>query len=502
MRHALVLLFLLVLDGCCCGKSMEKESYATVPLTLREAKKLEKDGATVTVTRRTRSSGGGNCGHSPICLIFLPVMLFEAVFPEKWDEVVVTTKDGVVTLVGDYETGGALIHAQHLVDGQMRETRNIELKELGKQVYVDSARLVALEDGGVRREVLPLNSQHDFIGEERKLLEREKDPHKRALAIHEARLLLEDEGLAFAKERLGSPLEQDETKAEVLKSGCGTPDFEPLIAEAQKSPGPWTKVRLVDCLEGAAQDAMLLEIEQVACDEKTSRELMGEIGVPLGKEGTYVDSPRLPGLRAAQQQCSPGPHRSLVGLWLKQPLDAKELDALLASDLGNQAHGSLRTTEPLHRAAMVKLVLNDIDTQAVLSQLVDGKTVLEPELLEQLAGWYTNPKGLFTTRPRTSVLLLFSWAAAAPDGPQRTKRAREVLAKASDPVIETARVVLGDRERLSAAAGGLKTPLSFNAPTSESDLVTFGLGLAGCPRDELIAVAAKRKRLPTCAVRP
>lgn len=492
MRQTLVLLVLLVLNGCCCGDGcqyLEKESYAQVPLTLSDAQKLEKTGATVKVERKTRAVGGGGaCGHSPLCIIFLPVLLYEAAFPEKWDEVVVT-KDGVVFLVGSYETGGALIHAQHLVDGEMRETRNVELKQLGKKVYVDSARLVALEDGGVRREIMPLSSQHDFIGEERRLLTREKDPKRRALAIHEARLLLEDEGFAFARERMAATDEDDETKAEVLKIGCGTPGFEPLVAEAQKNPCPWTKVRLVGCLEGDAHDAMLLEVEQVACDAKTPRALMQEIEPLFSREQS-------PAVRAAHAKCPDGPHRSLLALWLKLPVEPKALDALLASDLGIEAHAHLLTTEPTHRAALVKLVLADSNTSNVLPHLVDGKTVLEPELLESLAGWYVKPKGLFTTRPRGHVLQLFSFAALSPDGATRTKAARLVLAKAGpDPLFESARVALGERARIPQAAKGLKSPVFFGFPATESDLVAFGLKLAGCSQ---VAVADRQKPLPVC----
>jgi hypothetical protein len=499
MRQGIALLLLLVLNGCCC-QSLDKESYAKVPLTLSEAKKLEKDGATVTVTRMTRSAGGGGgaCGHSPLCVLLLPIIVYQAVFPEKWDEVVVT-KDGVVTLVGSYETDGALIHAQHLVDGEMRETRNIELKQLGKKVYVDSARLVALPDGGVRREVMSLSSQHDFIGEERKLLSREKDPHRRALAIHEARLLLEDEGFAFARERLAAADEDDETKAEVLKIGCGTPEFDPLIVETQKNPGPWTKVSLVTCLTEEAHDAALLQVVEVACDPKTPKKLMQEIDPLLSRDATYAGGPMLPRLREAQAKCPAGPHRALVALWLTLPVEQKDLDALLVSDLGMEAHTHLRTTEPAHRAALVKLVLENENTEVALGRLVSGKTVLEPALLESLANWYVSPKGLFTTSPRAKVLDLFSFAALAPDGAARTKSARAVFAKAkADPLFESARVAMGERDRMAAAVKGLKSPVYFGSPVSESDLVAYGLKLAGCSQEELVAVTRKEKAMPTC----
>lgn len=494
MRHGLLLL-LLIVNGCCCRFTRE-ESYAQVPLTLAEAKKLEKDGASVTVERKTRAAGGGGaCGHSPICIIFLPVLLYEAAFPEKWDEVVVK-KDGVVTLVGYYETGGALIHAQHLVDGEMRETRTLELKELGKKVYVDSARLVPEPDGGVRREVLSLSSQHDFIGDERKLLASLKEPERRARVINEARVQLEDEGLQFALERMRAADERDETKAEVVHLGCAVADSDPLIAEAKKNAGPWTKLRLVKCLRNEEQHAMLLEVEQAACDPNTPKKLMEEIGPALTRE---LPVSSLRGLREAHPKCPEGPHRALVALWLELPVPASELDALLSSDLGSLAHAHLHTTEPVQRAAMVKLAANGTSTPVLLDKLVEAKVVLEPTELETLAGWYLKPKGFFTTSPRAKVLKVFSFSAMAPDGTARTKLARAVFAKEkADPLFESAMVALGDRSRMPAAVRGLRSPVFFGFPATESDLVAYGLKLAGCSQEELVAVADKKKAMPEC----
>jgi hypothetical protein len=491
------LLLLLILNGCCCGKSLENESYVKVPLTLDEVKKLEKDGATVSVERKTRASGGGGaCGHSPICIIFLPVLLYEAAFPEKWDEVVVKSKDGTVTLVGYYETGGALIHAQHLVDGEMRETRTIELKELGKKVYVDSARLVPESDGGVRREVLSLSSQHDFIGDVRMLLASVMEPERRAKIINEARVQLEDEGMKFALERMGAADEPDEAKAEVVHLGCETPGFEPLLEAAKRSSGPWTKLRLVKCLRGEEQHAMLLEVEQVACDPNTSKKLMDAIGPALTRD---LPVSSLRGLQEAHAKCMDGPHRALVGLWLNLPVQAGELNALLNSELEMSTHRYLHASDPIQRAAMVKEVASSINEAVLLDMLIAEKSVLEPAELEQLANWFIKPRSFFTTSPRAKALKVFSFSAMAPDGVARTKLARAALAKAKpDPMFDSAIVALGDRSRMPAAVKGIKSPVFFGTPASESDLVAYGLKLAGCSQEELVAVADKKKAMPDC----
>lgn len=491
------LLLLVALNGCCCGKSLEKESYVKVPLTLSDAKKLEKDGVTVSVERKTRgSSGGGACGHSPICIIFLPIMLYEAAFPEKWDEVVVKSQDGVVMMVAYYETGGALIHAQHLVDGEMRETRTVELRELGKKIYVDSARLVPESDGGVRREVLSLSSQHDFIGDERKLLESRKEPEQRAKVINEARVQLEDEGMQFALERIRATDESDETKAEVLHLACDSVGADALIAEAKKNAGPWTKLRLVKCLSGDEQHAMLLEVEKLACDPATPKKQLEAIAPALTSD---LPVSSLRGLQAAHPSCAAGTHRTLVALWLKLPVGAKELDALLSSDLEIDSHKHLLASDPIQRAAMVKEAAASINEGPLLDKLIAEKSVLEPEQLEQLAVWFIKPKSFFSTEPRAKVLKVFSFSAMATDGVARTRLARAALAKAKpDPMFDSAQVALGDRTRMAAAVKGIKSPVFFGTPTNESDLVAYGLRLAGCSREELVAVADKKKSMPEC----
>ena len=117
-----------------------------------------------------------------------------------------------------------------------------------------------------------------------------------------------------------------------------------------------------------------------------------------------------------------------------------------------------------------------------------------------MAKWFIKPKGFFTTHPRAKVLELFSFAAKAPDGAARTKLARAALAKAkADPMFDSAQVALGDRSRIAAAVKGLRSPVGEGtAPASESDLVAYGLKLAGCSQEELVAVADKKKAMPGC----
>ncbi len=490
MRQAIALVLVLAMSSCCC-RPMKNESYAQVPLTLSEAKNLEKDGFTVTVERQTQSASGGfACGHSALCVIVLPIVLYGALFPKQWDQVVVRKADEV-TMVAEYETGGALIHAQHLVDGQMLETRKLELRSLGKKVYVDSAKLVPLPDGGTERVVLPLISQHDFIAEERALLAKEKDPARRAAAIIEASVQLEDEGLAFAIERLRDPKEDDQTKGHAIDDNCN----EPLVAAAEVAPGPWTRRALAKCYEpGPKADAAYRELAQLACAPSTDAKLLDALEPMLSKDH--------PELVNELPKCPAGPRRALLALWLGQPADVNEVEQLLTSADGERAHRHLMTREPSHRAAMVKLVRDGRSTQLLLSRLTSDKTVLEPELLASLAEVYVKPKGFFSTHPRAQILRLFDNAARAPDSKTRTKLAREVLAKNDGVVIDAALLTLGETQRFAAVVKGMKAPVTSGTPAIERDLMPFALQLVGCPVNELVEVADGKKSTPTCGPRP
>lgn len=498
MRQVSIVLLALAMSGCCCGGSLKKETYASVPLTLAEAKDLAKAGAEVTVTRETRSSvasGGFACAHSPLCVIVLPIVLFQAAFPATWDAVVVK-KDGKVVLVAEYETNGALIHAQHLVGDELRETRFVELRALGKKAYVDSARLVPLPDGGLNRISLPLSGQHDFIQEERALLASTKDPRKRAEAIREARLQLEEEGLAFARERLSDPAEDDKTKSLVLVGNCEAD----LVEAAEEAPGPWTDLQLASCYEsGPKKDAMYRKVAQAACAEGTSDDLLDEMERELTREHSQL----VPEL----SKCPPGPRRALLSLWLQQAPDEAELEQLMRSKLADRAQKHLLVTEPSHRVQMVKLIRDDKNTQPILTNLTSHQTVLEPELLASLAEYYVKPKGFFTTSPRAQILRLFDNAARAK---APTQSAREVLlaALARSPkkddvaLYQSALLALGDVSRVPEVSKYVRDPVPLGFPGLEVELPAFALRLHGCTVDQLQALADKKTAAVKCGDRP
>lgn len=112
------LLALALLPAGCGGCFTKTEAHVDVPTTIEEVKKLHSPpGVEVRVERKERKGGsGGGCGHSALCIVVFPILIYGALFPEKWDQVTVT-ESGKITYEGRFETGGKLIEATARKDG-------------------------------------------------------------------------------------------------------------------------------------------------------------------------------------------------------------------------------------------------------------------------------------------------------------------------------------------------------------------------------------------------
>ncbi|MFT3707963.1 MAG: hypothetical protein QM817_09935 [Archangium sp.] len=495
MRHLLLGWVLLAVSGCCCD--LKKESYAAVPLTLDDAKKQAKEsGAEISIERRTKHMGGGSC-HSAVCVMLLPIIVYDAVFPDTWDEVTVSKGDEVL-LVASYEKNGSLIHAQHLKDGVVLETRSIELKALGKKVYVDSAKLI---DG--KRITLPLSSQHDFIADERAALKGVDKPERRAEYIAEAALLLESEGLAFATERLSAKDEVDLTRAEVVRAICDKrhEEMSALLDTARANAGAWTRQRLIGCEEiGTPERAKaVIAAANAGCQ--------GDAPIEMLKDFEWHSLPELPS--DVTLTCPAGSHRALFQLWLKRPVETGDLDALITKE--DELKLAVRWLDPKQenqRTAMVKLISTDSPSSSdLLRALEKSWPVLDGEMLELLAQRYTRRYGLFEISDRGPTLKLFASAAAEPDGKARTAKARAVVTAAiaqqkdaqRKAMLAAVLVVLGDTSRIAAASAGLRSPVTKDdSPSLDEDVVAWALLRKGCTTEQLEAAAKAKKTISSC----
>lgn len=512
MRQLLGGVLAVALAGCCCEP--KKVSYAEVPLTLSAAKKqASTQGAELTVERKTRSAGGGGgCGHSAACVILLPIILYDIAFPETWDEVVLR-KDGEVLLFATFDTSGNLLHAQHLKDGEVIETTSVTLKSLDQRVYVDVAKQKPLPDGGAERVPLPMNAKHDFVADERALLAKTTDAQRRAQALYDSASLLEKEGLAFALEHLEKD-ERDDTRGEVVRLACRDDETWPKLAPTlERQAGAWVRLRQIDCVTDETPERFTAvgKFLAKACEPSAPfdalKEFEGHQRSTL--EDRYGDG-RKKVVREAMGECPAGPHRALVQLWLEEPVDTADLEALRTLPEMELGAAYLQPGQPNQLATMVKLIeANGPSAHRLLFRLDHEKVELtDPVLLEALAHHFVNRSGFFEGSERATMLHLFERAGRRDDAGTLTRSARAVIAAAAKAskgaedrgLYAAVLLLLGDETQFAAASAGLVNPTyTGDSPTLAEDVRTWVLRRAGCSQTELNAAAASKKGLTKCS---
>src|SRR3954447_21516953 len=99
MLKILPLAALLTLaSGCNSCRGTKAVSYVDAPTTLEAVRaKSHPPDVTVQVERITKTQSlGAGCGHSPACLIIVPILLAGALFPEQYDVATIVDHGNVV----------------------------------------------------------------------------------------------------------------------------------------------------------------------------------------------------------------------------------------------------------------------------------------------------------------------------------------------------------------------------------------------------------------------
>lgn len=299
-----------VLSACCVRCSPEQKSYVDVPATLDQVKKRAKPPeVVVTVERRTRSSGGGGgCGHSAACLILVPFLLYEAAFPEKFDEVTVT-EAGVETFHGLYSTSGDVLSARVKTETGWRELAQLDLPELGQRAIVESAKVTTNADGTEMKTNTTIQSQVDLVAQYREKLAK-KEGAKRGALLAEAATKLGGEGDAFVLERLAAD-EPDESRAKVVEQSCyramdeGATKAGTLITAAMSHPGGLTAKATLECelSPDPAITAAASALAERLCTVKSGLEARGL--QPHGGAPSKLEL-RSAGIKAGLAKCTKG----------------------------------------------------------------------------------------------------------------------------------------------------------------------------------------------------
>ncbi len=188
MEYTLAML-LYLLAACCFGSPAAVESFVAVPDTVEAAQALHAPpDVVVNVARVTKESGGGACGHSPVCLVLLPIIVWQAVFPEKVDAIGIT-EGGTPTVTGEWETDGDLIWAERRDGSTVRAARLLNLEALDRRIVVVAAT-ATVDAGGVTSAYTPVTvqSQVDLVGAYEKKLSTTSGTHANLLTEEVAAL--------------------------------------------------------------------------------------------------------------------------------------------------------------------------------------------------------------------------------------------------------------------------------------------------------------------------
>ncbi len=296
-----------------CGGGRETVSVIDVPLTLEDAHALEGPGVVVGQETVVKPPGGGGaCGHTPLCVIVLPLMLVEHMFPDKHVELVVVT-DGVETWRGAYTTGGELLHGRKRDGEVFRDVRVLELPELGQDLVLEvSSAPVASPDA---THPTLIQGQVDLLQQYRDELALRGRPRERGRLLVEAWTWMGEESRPLLEAAL--PGEPDESQAEVVEAACRAEQL-PEIRGLVPTPGPWTAGQLMACGEHSQELTEVL-VTGACADEALAREAGRQLARGPGLDGLVGACPERFGRVRLQLELGLDPSDEDVQVLLTRP---------------------------------------------------------------------------------------------------------------------------------------------------------------------------------------
>ncbi len=487
------------LSGCRCTPALE--SVVDAPVTVEAAQKLHAPpDVVVTVERKVTPKSSGGCGHSPLCLIILPVLIYEEMFPEKYDEVVIVDH-GTETYRGSFSTRGDFLQARTTKDGVVRDLRQLNLRELGRRVVVEAARSPS---SGAPPAAVPLAPQADLIDAYSTAMNRPNHSQCGELVV-EALSWLGTEAEPLAKAHMSKPDAEwpDKCKAEVAKKVCSkaaTPAQLDVIAAAgttEGGPGPLTTEAVIRlCIaetvwsnDGPVRAPDTLDDAQAApftrawvigfCTRKVRAmdfKAMAQLSAPWNRTVDVALD--------AEPACKESGVAEFIRVQRHAPVDAAALDKALTTPWASDIVEILNVNE--HEAVLVKALDNRDTTNAALQVLRKEPHGNEKALSTggvTLANLYV--RGVPTSfcvddEDRIAVLRLMLTLPAA-ERAAALKVLRDADAKKQDDVISAARRALGDTQPDTFSSGTMYEMRSGTGSVCKDNQVSArALELAGC----------------------
>ena len=222
-----------------CSGGVEDQSLVGVPTDIEQLRDMHAPPEVVVDVQRVArpKTGGAACGHSPLCVVILPALLYEHYSPERYDQVSVhqLRPGGKAQEIwaGSFETDGTLLQAVALDEDRFVSLRLLRLDQLGRHVVVESGTAAVLGDG-TPGDFSPttVQSQVDLLAEYRVALDAADGARRaedRGELLVEVWTWLGDEALPLLHERL--PGEADAAQAPVMERLCRSRSGPELRAE-------------------------------------------------------------------------------------------------------------------------------------------------------------------------------------------------------------------------------------------------------------------------------
>lgn len=514
-RHWFVVLAAVVgLGGCC--ESAPTVNPAGIPNTLDEVRaRHAPPEVVVTVERKTRSrgSGAGGCGHSPVCIILLPALLINEAFPEKWDEA--TVEEGNTRVFfGRFETGGQLLSATTWTVDTVRKYDALDLKALGRRLVIESGSAPYADGKAGTFTRRSIQEQVDLVALYKARLAKTKNTKQRVALATEAMKWLGDEARDLAQAHVGAAAEADEVRAGIVAWACkpwsAWSDVGGLLEAGRKKPGPHLSVAAMRC---ALDDSPRKTAEAPGYEyagEPVSDKPVAE-GIDLTpyvhglvddvcRQGssspvsladiTALTKQHMDEARQRAKACKDTPRRTALKFALGMKVDAADLAAALQSDDGIaiELGGLLDAKRPDHRRALFLGLTQHPDREAYLEPLYAANVVADETEIMVAAGTVASGGSFLGTRAQAfGIALLYR----ARTGGTPTARARKFLearlAKDKDAQFYAGLLALGVTRHVPAM---LRAYRRYSVATSDpgqvvsnTELVTFAMTLVGCHRE-------------------
>jgi hypothetical protein len=493
--------------GCdaCSMFDEEVESHVDVPATVDELEQWASErGLTAEVGAVERESGNVACGHSPACLILVPIIAANALLPSTLKRGSVIDDAGVVLYAGVFDLRGRLLVARVRAESGdvYREIERLPLDELGQHPIVEVARVrIDGEGNELERTETSLVDQVDVVAMYAEALAEEGDADDRADLVVEELQHLGAQGLLAAEARYdGLDSIDDEELVQVLHEVCHghAPGAEMVVRVVADKGGLRPSIKAVLCLERGRLSAshfsgIVARIVDAACEGDDvptalpaaidlSRQLTDAVIERAGACGDEVRRLHL------QFHAGQRPSDSDLERVLREDAQAP----LLVNGMSPRGADDRRVLVAVMDAASARLAV----ARALNRGTTGGPTAAE--MGRAATVFAADHEGSDIADMRHHLLDWMSrgepGVASAALGPLR--------ARAAEPHNAAALIHLGrERGRLGAAVTGLdpdrvhwssfQSPRdSFNDPT----LVAYALSEAGCTRDEIRSAARAVRR--------